>query len=342
MNKCITYQSFAPKTNSGKIILDIASAPLYEETDEDITTEIEKKLKNLNTTLFIPATPSPLGSGDVASNFRYKHDKDINNNVIERWLKIFEIYSKNKNPVVVTSVSRKLRYMTFKLLEDGQVRILNNNDDTFYINETLIFKNFLESFNISLEKMVKVRESTKGARYNTYMADMIGFVNILNYHYHPEMFNKVLLEPQIITPDCKFYRSEVEGDLMLQTVTVNGKEWTPKEGFSYMYFRKQDKLTEYMNSFCMLDEAHMPIVYEKLFDMLTLEDNITKSKVREFMKDIMTYDRLSDYWYNDIDDAFTIFMIQNCYEYCELDDIDSSILEDFKLQTQKWLEEMSL
>jgi len=340
MNKCISYQSFAQKTNSGKIILDIASAPLYEETDEDITTKIENKLQNPNTILFIPATPSSLGRGDVASNFRYKHDKDINNNVIERWLKIFEIYNKNKNPVVVTSVCRNARYMTFKLLEDGQVRILNKNDYSLYINETLIFKNFLESFNISLEKMVKVRESTKGARYNTYMADMIGFVNILNYHYHPEMFNKVLLEPQMITPDCKFYRSEVEGNLMLQTVTVNGKEWTPKEGFSYMYFRKQDKLTTHMNSFCMLDEAHMPIVYEKLFDMLTPEDNITKSKVREFMKDIMTYDRLSDYWYNDIDDAFTIFMIQNCYEYCELDDIDSSILKDLKLQTQKWLEEM--
>ena len=41
---------------------------------------------------------------------------------------------------------------------------------------------------------------------------------------------------------------------------------------------------------------HMPQVYSKLFEMLTPEDNVTKSKVREFLKNIMTYDRLSDYW----------------------------------------------
>ena len=51
---------------------------------------------------------------------------------------------------------------------------------------------------------------------------------------------------------------------------------------------------------------------DNLFEMLTTEDNVTKSKVRGFLKSIMTDERLSDYWYNDIDDSFTIFMIQNC------------------------------
>jgi hypothetical protein len=56
----------------------------------------------------------------------------------------------------------------------------------------------------------------------------------------------------------------------------------------------------------MLDEMHMPQVYSKLFEMLTPEDNVTKSKVREFLKNIMTYDRLSDYWYISIETYYTI------------------------------------
>ena len=342
MNKSVTYQSFAPKMNNGKIIMDIASALLCEECEVDFMEEIVKKLQIPNTTLYIPATPSKLGTGDVASNFRYKHDKDINNRVVERWLQVFEAYNTNENPVVVTSVGRDARYMTFKLLEDGKVNVVNNRDDnSLYLGETKIFNDFLESFGITPENMIKIRESSKGARYNTYMADMIGFVNILNYNYFPQMFQKYDLEPQMITPECKFYRSEVEGEVMLQPVVKNGKEWKPKEGYNYMYFRKQDKVgPKHKNTFMMLDEKYMPRVYEKLFEMLTLEDNVTKSKVRGFMKDIMTYDRLSDYWYNDIDDPFTIFMIQNCYKYCKLDYMDHSILTSFEIQTRQWLDEM--
>ena len=336
MDKCVTYQSFAPKMNGEKIVMDIASALLCEECDQDFMTEILEKLKLSNAVLYIPATPSKLGTGDVASNFRYKHDVAINNSIVERWLQVFEAYNTNENPVVVTSVGRDARYMTFKLLEDGKVNIVNNKDNTFLETETNIFNNFLNSYGITLDKMKKFRESTKGARYNTYMADMIGFVNILNYTYNPEMFNRVSLEPQMITPECKFYRSEVEGEPKLQPVVKNGKEWKPKEGHNYLYFRDQDKLVKHLNTFMMLDEMHMPQVYSKLFEMLTPEDNVTKSKVREFLKNIMTYDRLSDYWYNDIDDAFTIYMIQNCYRYCELDDLDRSIVESFEAQTNEW------
>jgi hypothetical protein len=341
MNKLITLQSFASKTNDGKIILDIASALISEMTDENFMEEILEKLKIPNTILYIPATPTHLGTGDVASNFRYKHDKDINNSVVEKWLQVFAEYNTNKNPVVVTSVGRDARYMTFKLLENGKVNIVNNKDNSLLENETNIFNHFINSYNITFDKMKIIRESTKGARYNTYMADMIGFVNILNFEYNPEMFDKYDLEAQIITPESKFYRSEVEGELMLQPVIKNGKEWKPLEGHNYLYFRNQDKIVKHKNTFYMLNEIHMPIVYQKIFEMLKPEDNVTKSKVREFIKSIMSYDRLSDYWYNDIDDAFTIFMIHNCYRYCELDELDLSIKESFELQINKWLEEIN-
>lgn len=341
MNKNVVYQSFAPKMNDRQIVMDIASALLCEECRDDFLGEILQKLKVPNTTLYIPATPSKLGTGDVASNFRYKHDMTINNRIVERWLQVFEAYHTNKNPVVVTSVGRDARYMTFKLLEDGYVNIVNNkNQNSILEDETKIFNNFVKSFGITPENMIKIRESSKGARYNTYMADMIGFVNILNYNYNPEMFQKYDLEAQIVTPECKFHRREVEGEYMLQPVQ-NDKEWKPKEGHNYLYFRDQDKVgLKHKNTFMMLDEKYMPQVYSKLFEMLTPEDNVTKSKVRGFLKSIMSYDRLSDYWYNDIDDPFTIFMIQNCYKYCKLDDLDRSILESFEIQTRQWLDEM--
>ena len=338
MNKSVSYESI--KCNKGENILEIASAILCEMTDVDIISKIDEKLVLENTTLYIPATPSFLGTGDVASNFRFKHDKDINNNVVKRWMKIFENYSVNPNPVVITSVGRDARYMTFKLLENGKVDIVNNkNKNSLFSSETKIFENFLRSFSITEENMIKIRESSKGAKYNTYMADMIGFVNILNYNLHPHMFKVKRMEPEIITPDCKFYRSGVEG-YKLKSEIINGKEWHPKEGFNYLYFRIQDKKTSGANTFCMLHEQYMPLVYSKLFNMLTIEDNDTKSKVRELMKNTMKYDRLSDYWYNDIDDAFTILMIINCYRYCELDEIDKLILERFKTITEPWFKEM--
>ena len=341
MNNVLTYNTIGEAQDGSDIILDIASALTSEHTGEDIMGKIIEKVSMPNTTLFIPATPSALGTGDVASNFRYKHYKDINNNVIERWLEVFEKYSKNKNPVVITSVGRDARYMTFKLVEDGTIKIVNNQtDNKLFVRETKIFKDFIESFGITSENMKKMRISSEGARFNTYMADMIGFINIMNYKYNPEMFRKSHMEPYLVTPESTYYRKEVEGQLMLKPVVINGREWIPKEGFNYMYFRKQDKLTQHMNTFYMFNEDYMPIVYEKMFNMLTLENNMTKTNVRKFMKNIQSYDRLSDFWVNDIDDAFTILMILNCYKYCELDEIDSGIVKDLENIAEPWFKEM--
>ena len=90
----------------------------------------------------------------------------------------------------------------------------------------------------------------------------------------------------------------------------------------------------------MFNEDYMPIVYEKMFNMLTLENNMTKTNVRKFMKSIQSYDRLSDFWVNDIDDAFTILMILNCYKYCELDEIDIGIVKDLENIAEPWFKEM--
>ena len=56
-----------------------------------------------------------------------------------------------------------------------------------------------------------------------------------------------------------------------------------------------------------------------------MDENDTKKMVREFMVS-HNYYRLSDYWVNDVDDAFTIMMILNCF-----DDDDIDLTEEEKV-----------
>ena len=75
--RCELFNTFLRGPDKANAV-EIASA---------ITIEVQPILKELcetNTTLYIPAMPNKLGDGDVASNFRYKHDKDINNDVVKK------------------------------------------------------------------------------------------------------------------------------------------------------------------------------------------------------------------------------------------------------------------
>ena len=75
--------------------LEIASA-LLDYPDGNIMDDIFRSIKP-NTTIFLPAMPNFIGMGDVASNFRFKHDATTNNLVVDRWNQLFEFYKKNKN-----------------------------------------------------------------------------------------------------------------------------------------------------------------------------------------------------------------------------------------------------
>ena len=342
---CITNEDFYSMeydVSAEHNIIELASALLCSD---DTYGDLMDKLNAHNTILFLPAMPTELGTGDVASNFRFKHDINKNNLVTERWLNVFREYkkNKNKNPVVITTVGREDRYMTFKLLDDGTVNIVNNkNDDYIFQEETEIIKKFLNVFSITSEHMKKMRISSAGARYNTYMADMIGFMNILNYKYHQDMFYKSSMESYIVTPECKikksgYYNGKLEP--MLQPLVINGKEWIPNEGFNYLYFRYQEGNTETQQIFYKLKPGIMNIVYYQIFQALMPEENGTKEMIRNYLSGIV-YNRLSDFWVNDIDDSFTILMLINAYKYCELNDNDTLILERFENIAEPWFKEM--
>jgi hypothetical protein len=335
MNPTISFDEF--NNNACKNAIEIASAISHigisneEKIDLVNKEDFEKKfselvLKNLyqkETTLYIPAMPNTLGDGDVASNFRFKHDKDTNNEVIKKWMKLFTINSKQKNPIVITTVSRDQRYLTLKMLENGKIKIMNNISNIEVTNLTLKFTNFLEALNIDTEKMKLIRESSKGARYNSYLSDMIGFINMVNWaSNNKSIFIEKYLEAHVETEGEVYYRQEVKGELIIKPVIVNNREWKPKEKYDYMYFRKTDKLTPTLQKFYMLKDGEITNVYLQIFNALSMNENDTKKLIRNFMIN-HNYIRLSDYWVNDVDDAFTILMILNCF-----DDDDIELTEE--------------
>jgi hypothetical protein len=153
-------------------------------------------VRDENSTLFVPAMPNELGMGDVASNFRYKYDSELNNQVVENWMSIFrELPNKHKNPVVITAIGRSSRLYTMKMLEDGSIQLIDNAISSADMDKTSLFQGFLSSFDIDADKLLKIRMSSESARFNTYLADMIGFLNVVNWFYNRDIFYTKTLEP---------------------------------------------------------------------------------------------------------------------------------------------------
>jgi hypothetical protein len=294
--------------------------------------EILNFVRDPNSTLFVPAMPNELGMGDVASNFRYKHDSELNNQVVENWMSIFkELPNKHSNPVVITAIGRSSRLYTMKMLEDGSIQIIDNTIRSEDMDKTSLFQGFLSSFDIDADKLLKIRMSSEGARFNTYLADMIGFLNVVNWFYNRDIFYTKTLEPYKVNTTMTYHRAEVSGQKMLTPVVINGKQWTPKEDFDYLYFRDQDKIGGANNSFCMVSDEHFPLVYSQLFDAISPEDNSVKEMIRNYFTSINKHVRHSDFWVNDVDDAFTLLMIANCFKAKDsLTVLEGHILSQFE------------
>ena len=140
---------------------------------------------------------------------------------------------------------------------------------------------------------------------------MIGFVNMLNWHFHREMFESIhtQLEPYIVTPDDVYHRQEFKGQKMLQPVTKGSRKWTPMKDCNYLYFKVPscpNKL--YSQEYFQLKEGSMEKTYFQIFELLSEKETGAKKMLRTFMLNIQ-YKRLSDFWFNDVDDGFTILLM---------------------------------
>ena len=294
---------------------DVAAALIRDECE-----------MNTNTQLYLPAYPTQCGTGDVASNFRFKHNKETNNSVCGNWLNLLGKYKEiNDNPVVVTAFHRNNRLRSIKMNEDGTVTIYNKMTKEKDDDESKLFEEFLQSVDIDFEIMKKMRESSKGAKYYSYLSDALSLLNTVYFKFKPEMFFKKRLMCEIVCPNDV----DSEGGKRLTPIMVDSKEWVPNEGFNYLYFKECDNGVPDSMDYFFLKEENIPFIYGQFFKLLSKEENEVKQLVRRFFSDINTYYRWSDYWVNDIDDALTIKCIIHSYNYTSLTEQEISIKGQF-------------
>ena len=292
---------------SGTMEVTEVAAALVQETREvlsflgDATLSIEAELKCL-------------GEGDTASNLRFKGDKDKNNHVVENYMKLFENYAPTGRPIIITTVPRKHRYITYSLTECGEIEARNSNTKGFMAKETLLMKEFLESMNIDRAKVITMREASSGAGYRTYLADALAFIYLVDSHFHREMFEWKRKTPFVVNTQTR----DEDGNAMLTEIESGGRTWVPKEGFDYLYFTEGSSEKKYENIFWEPKEGSIVKVYFQLNELLSKEENGMKKMVRDYMGLLGTYNRFSDYWVNDVDDALTIYMIYGAYKYATL------------------------
>jgi len=306
MNGFYTFTSIPTSKEKGKTVLvEVASALNFDPWQWEVITEKIKEYKDIK--LYCQFDPKPLGSGDVASNLRYKHNKTINNRVVGNTIKLFSLYSEiTSGPIILTSYPREQRYKTVTFSEDGFVKVINNATKGEIDEDTQLMNKFLKKW-ITQENLIKMKESTKGARYNTYLADMISFILMMNHRYHPEMFDKIVRNPTVFNTTMM----DADGQPYLKSFTKNGKEWIPKD-FDYLYFEDYGAEGQ---EFMMPKKDSIGKIYHQLNQLISLEENVVKEMLRKFLSENSSYQRFSDYFVNDVDDYFTILMIKNAYEY---------------------------
>jgi hypothetical protein len=270
-------------------ILEVAGAPVSE------LPEVTK-----NTIIHIQGFPNSLGDGDTPSNFRYKKDTAINNGVCERWMKLFEDSSLSdiSDGIYVTTFPREGRLRSYKMNEDGSF-VVSDKHKNILEDETTAFETFFESVGLDEEKMKILREASAGARYNTYLADMLSFLMMI----YKDRFVEKYFRPYIVNA----------GDERLQPVVKGGRTWTPIEGNDYLYFDEVSEDTEGAIKFYIYDLDHYHCIYEKLLLAISPEENSVKADIRKFFSEMRTYERWSDYAINDVDDILTIYMIINSF-----------------------------
>lgn len=262
---------------------------------------------NEDTWLCIQASPNKLGDGDVSSNLRFKKDNQKNNEGCEKWV---DILGRSKGGIYCTSLPREQRLRMYMMNDDGTIDVFNKEKDEVS-EETQILKEFLEKFGMDQEKVKVMKGASEHSA--TYLADMLSFIMVMESLYNKSSFTSTCAFPEIVKA----------GDERLKPVEKGGgKIWVPVEGNDYLYFTPCDdgKGVRFMTY-----SGDPNNLYTKLQDLLSLEENEAKADLRKMFTFCKAYNRWSDVWINDIDDALAIYMILNAYSHTELNDYEADI-----------------
>jgi len=304
-----------------KMYIEVASAITYEK--EEFEKTVDSLLSSESViSLFIQGELKELGSKDPASNFRQKHDIIENNNVVSNLKLLMEKYSLLfGKPIVISTVGRHDRYLSFFIEESGRI-VATDSRDCQSGAFTRTMNSFQEKHGLTGQTMVKMRNACMGSRYKTYMADVLSFVFIIDSIYFPEMWEIVKKKPVI-------YKSSDIPNVMNKDST----QWSSKDGFDYLYFESSDDSESL--EFLVPKKGVVGKVYSQILQLLSTSENGFKEMVRRSLKDNVRYLRFSDYLVNDIDDVITIFAILNAFSYCELDSDERMMKENLEQIAKK-------
>jgi len=265
------------------------------------------------------------GTGQPASNYRYSKGKTKtktnakNENVIQNYFHLIKTYNEvTGKPIIVTTIPRSWRHYSFFLQENGKIerkdeklcREINESEGQFgytgpppggednWKENDLCLSSMLGVHGVTQEKMKKLRQSCAGAKFNTYLIDMISFLYQLKIGT-PEFHST-------FTPEYRSICAIRGGDSV-------GK-WTPETDTSYLYMNKTTENDGFV--FYVPLKSSVNAIYNDFDNAISSEDNEMKKKIRDHC--IKTQiDRWTDFDVNDTDDAFTIIMIMhafNCQE----------------------------
>lgn len=294
-----------PCSEKGNILVEIAAGlTLEKEQFGNILGDMLKK----NPLFFIQGDLKKRGEKDTPSNFRSKVSKEENNQVVDNFEELFKKISPLGDIVTITSYPREDRYYSAKIDEEGNM-IVNDNrikgvDEEF----TELISEFLKKYKIDMKKY---RECCSGARYNTYLADVLSFILMILSFSNPEIFEEKIMEVDIGLNDLEDVQQK------------NREAWKAKPDHKYLYFKDCGEGEGIR--FRVPKSESIGIVYEMMKDILEEGENREKKLVRDTMTEHLSYDRFSDYWKNDVDDGFSILMMYHCFNDVELNSVEVEI-----------------
>ena len=282
--------------------MDIMAAPITEPSV--FLQEIQKIMSLSGITLCIGGELKTSKEGKPASNFRYEKDEILNKNVIENYLQMFHLHKGIYNrPIFVTTIPRNWRTYSWLITEDGKIirkdqeyrrRKDDETDPIWYHGfpqgedahdyEDEDLRRFLSYNCIESDELVKIRECCKGARYHTYLADMISFLYQLRCNH--EEFSDT------------FYPEYREAEIVNHADSMD----------TLSFEKSMDNGIVFL---CPKRES-VKSIYQDFQGAISLEENATKAKIRQHLK-TSTVHRWTDFSANDTDDAFTILMMIHAF-----------------------------
>tara|TARA_Y100000389_G_scaffold107999_1_gene105099 strand:+ start:2204 stop:3268 length:1065 start_codon:yes stop_codon:yes gene_type:complete len=266
--------------------------------------EIQDKIWS-GVTLCIGGEMKSSGEGKPASNFRYEKDLTLNSTVVANFVYLFDWHKKmnDSKPIFITTIPRQMRDYSWFIKEDGTMirkdqkwrrRAENPSDPVSHHGfpggedaldkEDDVFMIFLSANCVEKEQMVKIRECCKGARYHTYLVDMLSFLYQLRCN-------------------DKDFTSTFKPEYRVLQVDNDGTK-------DQLYFNHSMDSSGHV-FMCPKWESVM-VIYRDLYEAISLEENDTKAKIREHLKE-NEIQRWTDFSANDTDDAFTILMMIHAF-----------------------------